>query len=222
MKPRILVFASGSAEGGGSGFEELVLNSLFISRKTEVIGVVSNHQDGGVRKRADRLGIPFIHFDAPWTAERYQDITLRSGADLFALSGWLKLIVGLDRRTIFNPKTVINIHPGPLPEFGGKGMYGHHVHEAVIAAFKRGEITHSAVSMHFVTGEFDKGPVFFRLNVPISEDDTPESLGLKVNAQEHEYQSIITDMVAEGLIGWDGINEDSLFYPSGYEIERTL
>ncbi|MDD5099124.1 MAG: hypothetical protein PHP35_02170, partial [Candidatus Colwellbacteria bacterium] len=69
MKPRILVFASGSAEGGGSGFEELVLNSLFISRKTEVIGVVSNHQDGGVRKRADRLGIPFIYFDTPWTAE---------------------------------------------------------------------------------------------------------------------------------------------------------
>lgn len=222
MKPRVLVFASGSAEGGGSGFEKLVENSRFGSQKIEIIGVVSNYPNGGVKKRADRLGIPFVYFEGLWNAEGYQNIARQSGADLFALSGWLKLVTGLDEKTNFNSRTIINIHPGPLPKFGGPGMYGHHVHEAVIAAFKRGEVSHSAVSMHFVTGEFDRGPIFFRLNVPIDAEDTPESLGEKVNRYEHEYQPLITDMVATGLIGWDGVNEKSLFYPSDYAIEQSL
>ena len=221
MRKHTLVFASGSAEGGGSGFEKLVENSRFGTAKIEIIGVVSNHLNGGVRKRADRLGVPFIYFSGPWTAKEYQNIALRSGADFFALSGWLKLVAGLDERTKFNSKTVINIHPGPLPQFGGRGMYGHYVHEAVIAAFKKGEISHSAVSMHFVTEEFDQGPVFFRLNIPVSANDTPESLGEKVNRYEHKYQPLITDMVATGLIGWDGVNKKSLFYPPGYMVEQN-
>lgn len=222
MKARILVFASGTPESGGSGFERLVENSRFGTAKIEVIGVVSNHLNGGVRKRADRLGTPFVYFSGPWTAEKYRDIALQSEADFFALSGWLKLVAGLDEMTRFNSRTVINIHPGPLPQFGGRGMYGHHVHEAVIAAFKRGEVSHSAVSMHFVTEEFDRGPVFFRLNIPISARDTPESLGEKVNRYEHKYQPLITDMVAMGLIGWDGVNKESLFYPPDYAVEQSL
>ncbi len=88
-----------------------------------------------------------------------------------------------------------------------------------MAAHARGEITHSAVSMHFVTGEYDRGPVFFRCNVKINDDDTPDSIGTRVNQQEQRYQPEITSMVVNGLIKWDGIDHRSLEVPSGYVIE---
>jgi len=119
MRPKLLVFASGSAEGGGSGFENLVASSRKGVLLAEIIGVVSNYMDGGVRARADKLAIPFYHFPKPWDAEAYQRITRASRANFFALSGWLKLVVGLDPNTNFNSRTVSNIHPGPLPKFGG-------------------------------------------------------------------------------------------------------
>lgn len=219
-KPKVLVFASGSAEGGGSGFEKLVLASRGGPLNADIVGVVSNHASGGVWARADKLGVPLLHFPKPWTAEAYQRFALESDADFFALSGWLKFVTGLDPETRFNSRTVFNIHPGPLPDFGGPGFYGHHVHEAVIRAYKGGEITHSAVSMHFVNGEYDRGPVFFRCNVKINADDTPDSIGARVNNQEHIHQPLITSMVVNGLINWDGINPESLEVPLGYSIER--
>ncbi|MEK7644815.1 MAG: formyltransferase family protein [Patescibacteria group bacterium] len=216
-KPNILVFATGNPEnGGGSGFEKLVLASRVGVLDANIQAVVSNHPGGGVRMRADKLGVPFIHFPKPWNAEAYQRIADQSGADLFALSGWLKLVTGLDLKTRFNPRTVINIHPGPLPAFGGPGLYGHHVHEAVIAAFRQRSVTHSAVSMHFVTKEYDRGPVFFRGLVKINEDDTPDTLATRVNQQEHLHQPRITSLVANGLIKWDGVNPTSLEVPAGY------
>lgn len=218
-RPKLLVFASGSAEGGGSGFENLVEASHIGSLDADIVGVVSNHANGGVRMRADKRGIPFIHFPKPWTGEAYQRIAAESGADFFALSGWLKLVSGLDKATSFNSRTVFNIHPGPLPDFGGPGFYGHYVHEAVIAAYKDRRITHSAVCMHFVNGQYDRGPVFFRCLVKISDQDTPDSIGRRVNKQEHIWQQKITHMVVNGLIRWDGVNPTSLEVPSDYSIE---
>ena len=221
-KPKILVFASGSAEGGGSGFENLVVASRTEKLNADIVGVVSNYASGGVKQKADRLGIPFRYFPYPWTDTEYQKIAIESEANWFALSGWLKLVAGLDLATKFNSKTVFNIHPDPLPEFGGKGMYGHHVHEAVIAAFKRGEITHSAVTMHYVISEFDRGPIFLRRNITIFEDETPEDLARRVNRVEHMVQPLVTDLIVNEIIKWDGINPESLNYPSSYEIERYV
>ncbi len=218
-KPKLGIFASGSDTGGGSGFENLVLASRDGTLNAEICAVISNHQNGGVRTRADKLNIPFLHFPKPWTAEAYQQFAQESGADFFALSGWLKLVTGLDPETAFNSRTVFNIHPGPLPEFGGPGLYGHRVHEAVIAARDRGKITHSAVCMHFVTGEYDRGPVFFRCAVTIADSDTPDTIGRAVNKQEHIHQPPITSLVVNGQISWDGVNADSLTVPAGYVID---
>lgn len=214
VKPKILVFASGSTQGGGSGLENLVHAAREGILDAEIVGVVSNYERGRVRQRADRLGVPFFYFPKPWGATEYQRIAQRTGAEFFALSGWLKLVVGLD------PRVTFNIHPGPLPEFGGVGMYGHHVHEAVMKAFACGEITHSAVCMHFATPEFDRGPVFFRHNVKILEDDTSETLGARVNRCELAWQPRITNLVVHRQITWDGRNPESLRCPSGYDIER--
>ncbi|MFZ2621319.1 MAG: formyltransferase family protein [Minisyncoccia bacterium] len=194
-KPKLIIFSSGTKTGGGSGFENLVIASREGILDADIICVISNHQSGGVRERALRLGIPFVHFNGPFTKEKYQEIT--SGADFVTLSGWLKLVTGLD------PKRTFNIHPGPLPKFGGPGMYGHHVHEAVMKAYHLGEITHSAVTMHFVTEEYDEGPVFFEMPVEILSDDTPETLAARVNMIEHKFQPIVTNDVIYGRIKWN-------------------
>lgn len=211
---KIIVFASGTKDGGGSGFENLVSASRNGILNAEILTVVSNHEHGGVREKADRLLIPFIYFPAKKltegetsgpehnTAENYRKLT--KDADLVCLSGWLKLVTGLD------PQKTINIHPGPLPRFGGAGMYGHYVHEAVMEAYKKGEVKESAVSMHFVTDQYDRGPLFFSQSVPIEPNDTAETLAKRVNEAEHKWQPIITEKVLTGEISWDGKDPKTL------------
>ena len=206
----LIVFASGTATGGGSGFANLIESNLL--KRGTVVKVISNHKNGGVQKHAERLGIPFVHFAGSYTSEEYQ--LLVNNTDYVALSGWLKPVRGLD------PCTTFNIHPGPLPRFGGKGMYGHHIHEAVIEAYRAGEVTHGAITMHFVTDfdthsndGYDKGPVFFEKEIAILEDDTAESLGKRVNEAEHKWQPVVTYQVLAGEIYWDGKNNDTIVSP---------
>ena len=185
--------------------------SLHYNRENaKIVAVISHHKWGGVRERADRLGIPFVHFDGPYTADEYKLRVDDAQAEWVALSGWLKLTKGLD------PKRTFNIHPGPLPRFGGNGMYGHFVHEAVMEAYKKGEVSQSAVSMHFVTEKYDEGPLFFKQFVPIHSDDTPETLGARVNEMEHRWQPYITSLVVNGKISWDGKDPNTLTYPNDY------
>jgi len=214
-KPRILVFASGSVQGGGSGFQNLVHASREGALDADIIGVVSNNKNGGVAQRAVKLKIPFFHFGPPWSGVGYALLARESGADFFALSGWLKLVQQLD------PRLTFNIHPGPLPTFGGLSMHGHHIHEAVIAALKYEVIIHSAVCMHFVTRKYDEGPCFFRYRIPILKADTADTLGIRVNKWEHRWQPEITNLVVYREISWDGKDPGSLKCPQGYDLIRT-
>ena len=134
------------------------------------------------------------YWGGPYLAQGYQNFVRYFNADYVMLSGWLKLAAGLD------PARTINIHPGPLPRFGGPGIYGHHVHEAVMAAYHRGEITHSAVTMHFVDAAYDRGPTFFAFPVPIEPNDTPETLAERVNQAEHEWQPRVLNYVVHGQV----------------------
>ena len=211
MRPRIIVFASGTKDGGGSGFQELVENSRTGVLDAEIVAVVSNIEYGGVSQKSVKLSVPFVYFPGPYTAQDYQKIIKEWQADWVALSGWLRMVKGLD------PARTINIHPAPLPRFGGKSMYGHKVHEAVIAAFQRGEIAVSAVTMHFVTQEFDRGPIFFRYPVLIRNDDTPETLVERIKKIEHSWQSWVTNLVVQDRIRWNGKDPTSLKVPSWYK-----
>jgi phosphoribosylglycinamide formyltransferase-1 len=87
-----------------------------------------------------------------------------------------------------------------LPRFGGPKIYGRYAHELVLAAYRRGEITHSAVTMHFVDAVYDRGPVIFALPVPIEPDDTPETLAARVNRAEHEWQPRVLNYVVHGQV----------------------
>lgn len=223
MKPGIIVFASGTKEGGGSGFENLVSAtrrqgsgeaSEKLKLDAEIVAVVSNHERGGVRERADRLGIPFVYFPGPYEASEYQRIVRESGAEWIALSGWLKLVKGLDSKKTFN------IHPTLLSanyNFGGRGLYGQRVHEAVAEALEKGEITETGVSMHFVTEQYDKGPVFFEYRIRLKKGMSAEEIAKAVNIEEHCWQPKITNMVVQGEISWDGVDPKSLIVPSDYE-----
>lgn len=195
-KPRILVFASGDAEGGGSGFQEMVEYTRTSPPllEAEIVGVISNHNNGGVRQKADKLGVTFLYWAGPFDGDSYQDLIRLFDAEWVMLSGWLKLVVGLD------PKRTVNIHPGPLPKFGGPGLYGHHVHEAVMAAYHRGEIKQSEVTIHFVTAEYDQGPIITQFPVLIRDDDTPETLAKRVNEKERAIQSVVLNDVVSGKV----------------------
>ncbi len=204
--PKLIIFASGSKDGGGSGFQKLVEATGTCVLGAEIVAVVSNHEHGGVRKRADALGIRFVYSPKGRTADDYRRIIQESGADYTALSGWLGKIEGHD------PRTTFNIHPALLPSpFGGQGFYGHHVHEAVIAAYKRDKITHTGVTMHFATAKYDDpSAVFFQRQVEILPDDTPDTIAQRVNQTEHSWQARITDLVVTGVIKWDGVNTASI------------
>jgi phosphoribosylglycinamide formyltransferase-1 len=194
--PNILVFASGTRTGGGSGFETMVraartnppiLDAWFCA-------VITNHFEGGVWQKAKALGIHSEYWVGPYQAKGYQNFVKYFNADYVMLSGWLKLVAGLD------PARTINIHPGPLPRFGGPKLYGHYVHEAVMAAYQRGEITHSAVTMHFVDAAYDQGPILFALPIPIEPSDTPETLAAKVTRAEHEWQPRVLNYIVHGRV----------------------
>jgi len=214
-KPKLIVFASGKRSGGGSGFENLARSKEL---DADIVAVVSNHERGGVHERAMQLGVPFIYFDPSVHSNvlqnvrmSYQKIVRKSGAEWVALSGWLKHVSGLD------PAKTFNIHPALLSQFdgrfGGKGMYGNHIHEAVKRALDAGEITESGFTMHFVTEEHDRGPAFFEKRVPLKQGMTAEEIGKAVNDAEHTWQPKITNMVVHGEIRWDGKNPDSLVVP---------
>ena len=115
-RPRIIVFASGTKDGGGSGFEQLVRSP---DLDAEIVAVVSSHEKGGVRARADAHGIPFVYFSGPFEIEKYREIIATHSADFVALSGWLKKVAGLD------PARTFNVHPALLSfdhgRFGGPG-----------------------------------------------------------------------------------------------------
>jgi phosphoribosylglycinamide formyltransferase-1 len=214
IKPYVLVFASGTKTGGGSGFEAMVRASRTAPPILDawICGVITNHADGGVWQKAKALGVPSQYWAGPYTAEGYQNFVKYFNADYVMLSGWLKLVAGLP------PARTINIHPGPLPRFGGPNLYGHYVHEAVLAAYHRREITHSAVTMHFVDEVYDRGPTFFAFPVPLEPDDTPETLAVRVNQAEHEWQPRVLNYIVHGqvrLVGQEVVYETA-------ELKRLL
>jgi len=222
-KPKLVIFASGKKDGGGTGFENLVKGSLTGGLDAAIVAVVSNNERGEIRERAERLGIPFIHFDPDSQHSNilknvgmlYRKIVEKSGGEWVALSGWLKKVEGLD------PKRTFNIHPALLSQldgrFGGHGMYGRKVHEVVKRALDAGEIAESGLTMHFVTDEMDRGPVFFEHRLPLKKGMSAEEIEKAVRQAEHEWQPKLTNMVVHGEISWDGKDPASLKVPPNYQ-----
>jgi len=188
--PRLAVFASGN----GSNAQRIA--EYFTGHPAITINLIlCNKPDAYVLHRAEKLGIPSMVFDrASFYGNSLVQETLKSyHIDFLILAGFLWLIPQ-DILTAF-PGKIINIHPALLPKYGGKGMYGMKVHEAVIAA---GE-PESGITIHFVDENYDEGRIIFQAKCIVSQEETPESLAAKVHALEYRYfPEVIEHVVTAG------------------------
>lgn len=157
---------------------------------------VSNNRNAPALAHAAVAGLATVCIPTkldPEAADRaLTEAMAAAGVDLVVLSGYLRRLgpVFLER---FRGR-VLNIHPGPLPAFGGEGMYGRRVHEAVIAAGLR----ESAAVIHLVDGEYDHGPEVARLVLPLEADETPESLEARLSSLEPEFYVRTLQEIARG------------------------
>jgi phosphoribosylglycinamide formyltransferase-1 len=185
--PRLAVLAS----GGGSNLQALIDAHERGDLPAPIVLVISNRADAGALERAARHGIPAVHVD--WRREvdpqaRILELLREHQVDVVVLAGWLRLV---DPRVLAAyPGRVVNIHPGPLPRFGGRGMYGLHVHEAVLAA----GCDRSGPTVHLVDEHYDEGPILAHVEVPVEAGDTPETLQQRVLRAEHAlFWTVIRD-----------------------------
>jgi len=162
--------------GGGTNLQSL-LDALHDSPIARVTRVLSNRPDAGALERARRAGVPTTVLRDPGDPAELQ--AALGDAQLVVLAGYLKLVhASIVAR--FRGR-MINIHPALLPEFGGPGMYGHRVHEAVLAS----GATESGATVHFVDEEFDRGAIIAQEKVPVEPGDTPDTLAARVLKAEH-------------------------------------
>ena len=179
--PAIGVLASGS----GTNLQALIDASERSELRARVALVISNNSDAGALVRARRHAIPWRHLssrghpDPAVLDQAIRDALLAHGADLVVLAGYMKLL-GAATLSAFAGR-ILNIHPALLPAFGGPGMYGPRVHEAVLAAGAR----ISGVSAHLVTARYDRGPVILQKAVSVEPGDTPQALGARILKVEH-------------------------------------
>ena len=162
--------------------------------------VISNNNDSGALARARQESIPCYCLNSkthPFPEsldEAILEALLRHSVDIVILAGYMKKLGTKTLRRFSG--AVLNIHPALLPKFGGKGMYGIHVHEAVLAADEK----ETGVSIHLVDEEYDRGPVIAQTRVPVMPEDTPETLAARVLVQEHVLFSAVLQKIARGEI----------------------
>lgn len=188
-KKRIAIFASGS----GTNAERIM--SHFKDHPLAGVSVVlSNKPDARVLERAARFNVETRVFDREefYNSNRIQDFLEERKIDLVALAGFLWLIPPELIRAFEG--RIVNIHPALLPKYGGKGMYGMHVHEAVLASGDR----ESGISIHYVNEVYDEGRIIHQARCPVKPDDTPESLAGRIHELEYrDYPAIIEKLLRE-------------------------
>ena len=186
---KIAVFASGS----GSNCENLI---KYFSNKecARVVLVVCNKRDALVLERAERLEVPSVVVPRVELAKPEVMLPLMQQyeIDFVVLAGFLPLVPAylID---VF-PRRMVNLHPALLPKFGGKGMWGHHVHEAVKAA---GE-TVTGMTVHYVTPQCDEGDIIAQFSVELEPSDTPDDIAAKEHVLEMEhFPQVVEQLVME-------------------------
>lgn len=188
------------ASGEGSNFEALVQATRSGVLDGQICGLITNRGKIPALERAERLGIPAKALIPKRfsTREEWDQEVLKTlqawGANWVALAGFLTLI-GPRVLHAFADR-VVNIHPALLPDFGGEGMYGQRVHEAVIAA----RSTKSGITVHLVSAEYDRGRILAQFPVKIAPEDTAETLAARIRELEHKYYPRVLNDLVHGRI----------------------
>ena len=182
---RIFVFASGSGTNA-----ENIIDYFKNSNSARVTCVLTNNKRAGVLKRAERLGVPAVIFTKEEMKKPVFLKFLQAEADLIVLAGFL-LKVPETIVQAFKGR-IINIHPALLPKYGGKGMYGKYVHEAVVANREK----ESGITIHYVNEKYDDGAVIFQKSVALSPEDTPDDVAEKIHRLEQEnFPKVIEQLI---------------------------
>jgi len=188
MPSRLAVLASGR----GSNLQAIIehFDNLARERVATVALVASNRADSPALIRAATASIDIAHFDAADDGSELLALLQKFRIDLVVLAGYLKRIQPKVIREYAG--RIVNIHPALLPAFGGEGMYGARVHEAVIASGAR----ETGATVHIVDDEYDRGPIVAQWRVPVNQSDTAESLAARVLNVEHVIYPRAVEMVA--------------------------
>jgi len=200
VSTRIAVLCS----GGGTNLQALI-DAVEAGRiDGEIVLVLSNASKAYALERAGKHGIParFVSKKQAGSDEAFNDVILQNlrevGAELVVLAGYLP-IVGARVVRAYEHR-IINIHPALIPAFCGPGMYGHHVHEAVLAY----GVKISGATTHFVDEQVDHGGIILQRSVPVLEGDTPDTLAARVLTVEHEILPESVRLYCAGKLGVDG------------------
>ncbi|NBA85710.1 phosphoribosylglycinamide formyltransferase [Emticicia sp. CRIBPO] len=187
---RIVIFASGS----GSNAERII---EYFEKKggVEVVMILTNNPQAGVIERGRRLGVPTLIFDRKTftQTDKIVEILRYQAVDWVILAGFLWLVPQNIIRAYHN--RIINIHPALLPKYGGKGMWGHHVHQAVVDNREK----ESGITIHMVDEKYDEGKVIFQASCAVDENDTAETVAQKIHLLEYEHFPVIIDKV----VNWE-------------------
>ena len=185
---RVAIFVSGT----GTNCENII-RYFAGSDVVNIALVVSNKAEAPALEKARCLGVPTEVVSKSQLADNFLMLPLLRERDIHfsVLAGFLLMIP--DYLIAAYPRRIINLHPSLLPKFGGKGMYGHRVHEAVKAA---GE-TETGMTVHYVTGECDGGEIIAQYKTAISPEDTPEDIAAKENLLEMRYYPLVIKQVLQ-------------------------
>lgn len=175
---KIAIFASGA----GSNAQKII-DHFRHSDVVRVKLIVCNKPVAGVLKIAEKERVPslLIEKEEFFRGNAYTDELKAAGIDWIVLAGFLWKIPAALIRAF--PGKIINIHPALLPKYGGKGMYGHHVHQAVIDNKEK----ESGITIHYVDEVYDHGQIIFQATCPVRENDTAETLAQRIHVLEHKH-----------------------------------
>lgn len=187
---QIAIFASGA----GSNAKKII-EFFRENNHIKIALIICNKAEAGVLKIASDYNIPawLIKKEIFFNGNGYVNELKKLNIDLIVLAGFLwkipdKLLAGF-------PERIINIHPALLPEYGGKGMYGERVHEAVIKAGDK----ESGITIHLVDELYDNGRIIFQIPCPVFKSDTPETLAQRIHILEHKFYPKMIENYIENL-----------------------
>ena len=186
---RIVIFASGS----GSNAENII--SFFRENpEVTVAAVLTNKNSAKVLERCDRLGVPAFYFNKPAFKDSDTVVNFLQGlnTDLIVLAGFLWKIPS-NLIDAF-PNKIINIHPALLPKYGGKGMYGMHVHNAVV----ENKETETGITIHYVNENYDEGAIIFQAKCEVKTSDNAEDVAAKIHELEMEHFPKVVEELLNG------------------------
>jgi phosphoribosylglycinamide formyltransferase-1 len=186
----IAIFAS------GTGSNAVKIIEYFQAQPQYKFIVFSNKKDAPVLEKVQHIGVKTWVFGKKdfYESEQVLDLLKSEKVDFIVLAGFLWLVP--ENIIEAYPERIVNLHPALLPKYGGKGMFGHHVHQAVIHAKEK----ESGITIHYANGKYDEGNVIFQAKCEVTTDETPESLAKKVHILEHQYLPPTLGKIWEELI----------------------